>query len=115
MRGTEKSVPKGNADLGQLKQHVHPLFRYVYGRGEGPRGSDFHQMLPETASRSRRNPLIALLGNPGLQVCPRTGSSVQGQGLCLLPHCQGERPYTVRSRLHINRLPALNALIRSWN
>lgn len=39
MRGTEKSVPKGNADLGQLKQHVHPLFRYVYGRGEAPRGS----------------------------------------------------------------------------
>lgn len=39
--GTEKSVPKGNADLGQLKQHGHPLYRCVYGGGEGTRGSGF--------------------------------------------------------------------------
>lgn len=40
---------------------------------------------------------------------PRTGSSVQCQALCLLPHCPGERPYTMRSGLHIKRRPALNA------
>lgn len=50
MRGTGESVPKGNADRGQLKQHVHPLFRYVYGGGEGPRGSG----LSSDATRDSR-------------------------------------------------------------
>lgn len=36
-----------------------------------PQGPDLYQMLPETASRPRRNPLISLSGNPGLKVFPR--------------------------------------------
>lgn len=72
-----------------------PSSSSVFTVGErGQEGLDFHQMLPETAGRSRRDPLLALLGNSGLTVCPRaprTGarSSARYSASCLIAKERG--------------------------